>query len=152
MEVRLIHTCDNYLSAAPVGAALVSAGTNVDTSITGLDVGEVQLCSCTHTGEENGVICTHNMVSHQNVYQCQDKLNQTKTLTLSASVCGAGDGSPVLSGPVEVVRRRSRHLAAQSDRAALGGQDPPWINPHHQGGCSCKGQRSQQTHQGSQIL
>lgn len=38
-------TCDNDLSAAPVGAALVSAGTDIDSGISRLDVGEVQLRS-----------------------------------------------------------------------------------------------------------
>ena len=45
-EARPIHTCDNYFGAAPVGAALVPAGADVDAGVARLDAGEVQLCSC----------------------------------------------------------------------------------------------------------
>lgn len=58
--------------------------------------------------------------------------------TLLASVGAAGDGPAVLSGPVEIVRRAARHLTPQGDGAALGRQHPLRVNPHHQGGGSCK--------------
>lgn len=45
---KTIHTCDDNLSPAPVGAALVTAGTDVDAGVTWLNVGEEQLSSCTH--------------------------------------------------------------------------------------------------------
>ena len=54
MEVRTIHTCDNDFRSAPVGAALVTAGAHVEAGVARLDVGEVQLCSCTHN---KSIIC-----------------------------------------------------------------------------------------------
>lgn len=53
IEVRSIHTCDNYFSTTPVGAALVLAGTDVNAGVTRLDTAEVQLCSCTNTDEQH---------------------------------------------------------------------------------------------------
>ncbi|TNN39020.1 hypothetical protein EYF80_050812 [Liparis tanakae] len=41
-----VRTCDNDLRVAPVGAALVSAGTDVDSGITRLDVGEAEFLQC----------------------------------------------------------------------------------------------------------
>lgn len=64
--------------------------------------------------------------------------------TLSASLGAAGDGAAVLPGPVEVVGRAARHLAAEGDGAVLGRQDPLRIHLHHQGGRFCRGQRSEQ--------
>lgn len=55
MEVRTGRTCDNDFSAAPVGAALVAAGADVDAAVARLDAGEVQLCSCTVGRGERGV-------------------------------------------------------------------------------------------------
>lgn len=67
--------------------------------------------------------------------------------TLFASVSSAGDRSSIFSGPVEIVWRTAGHLTPESDGSTLGSQDPFWVNLHHQGGCSCKEQRSVQSHQ-----
>lgn len=61
---------------------------------------------------------------------------EVQLCSLSTSVSAAGDGTSILSGPVEIVRRRAGHLTPQSDRPTLGCQDPLGINLHHQGGCS----------------
>lgn len=53
IEMRAIHTCDNYFSSTPVSATLVLASTDVNAGVTRLDTAEVQLCSCTHTQISN---------------------------------------------------------------------------------------------------
>ena len=79
-----------------------------------------------------------NKVCRNHIWICATRVWRT----LSASVSAAGDGSSVLSGPVEIVRRAAGHLTPESHRASLGCQDPLWINLHHEGGRSCKVERS----------
>lgn len=57
---KAIHTCDDNLRPAPVGAALVTAGTDVDAGVTWLNFGEVQLSSCTHRWVSMGHGHIHN--------------------------------------------------------------------------------------------
>lgn len=64
--------------------------------------------------------------------------NGAECCTLSASVDTAGDRLSILSGPEEIVRRRSRHLTPQSDGVALWHEDSLWINSDHEWGCNCK--------------
>lgn len=66
-----IHTCDNNFSVAPVSAALVLAGADVDTGILLLDPGEVQLGSCTHKFR----ICIYIVILLYKIRSCQFHLH-----------------------------------------------------------------------------
>lgn len=136
MRAAFTITCDDNLSVAPVGAALVPAGADVDASITRLDAGKVQFCSCTHRRGR------HYLSIQISTKQFTEHTSSRSVSTLFEPFSTIRDGLSIQSGPVVKVWRRPRNLTAQSNRAALGRFEALWIDFHHQGGCSCKMQRS----------